>query len=899
MDHHTVLDKIEKHFEEYGKEACDLATSTFWRMIEMDLSDLNLVFEAIQNSMGHLEDAIEYYTFIHTSERKAINDSLEDLAESFSYLDMDFDQPIDNDSKVPNSSKDILKEMEADPDLVSDSIFDPFVEKCKDTNLFYKEPVAIMNSNTNLYVGLKEQNVLVALPHFSAENDLLYFVNANDQSKDGIVKSGDTVFIYSSRVHRKLVLSPNVNRFEVENGYYQKNYATFTIYGQCHVGENITTNQSIYLCMENNIVVNVDYFGDWGLLVFAGDNSSQNPAFQVVKLHGKAIPLLLPKNMVVTPNGQYILLSENGRREGLIFQKQALDIIKNIKEPIGAIVLAGRTREGKSYSLSRLVGDNVPADSFHLGHTVEAKTFGIWIWSEPIEMVYGNQKLKVLLIDTEGVDAASANASDDNHIMILSVLLSSLFIYNTTTCPTASSMETLEITTRFTQNIQLKSSNQNNTECNSYMKPRCIWLFRDFKLNIPAEFKTLTSFILNKVCNNDSRKKVIESFETFDTYHMEAPATGCVPDIPYVEHLLNANFIKEMSTFVNSFVPSNIKPKQNMNGGLLDGTRYVTLILLYLKTIKTHGMIPNIEDKFTMVIENTYNKTIEKCVNLYEREMKKHLNSNSIYEICEIRKQHTKTWATILDIFNRDSMFEKDEKILREYSDKLFELIKKERSQIESNNMDKSVRLCEQVRSEMKQNISLFIRALTHDATVQDLEKEAERQMKQFEAQCKGPGREQVRTYLLQDIENLTVECANYLSKLQDYESEKVIQMLEQEQQRLEITKLESEQLTRLQELEDMKLQNEKHLHTLIEQQQAHEQDLNHFKLEWDKKETEIKKEYSSQVAQIHSKYSNQEELFQRKFDELTRQNQDLRTQINNIPRPSSSGGGGGGCVIL
>ena len=78
--------------------------------------------------------------------------------------------------------------------------------------------------------------------------------------------------------------------------------------------------------------------------------------------------------------------------------------------------------------LSRALGS---PDAFALGHTMEAQTFGIWIGTTVMEC----DEFTVLLMDTEGIDSTNAKARDDASILVMTVLLSSYFIYNSIGVP--------------------------------------------------------------------------------------------------------------------------------------------------------------------------------------------------------------------------------------------------------------------------------------------------------------------------------------------------------------------------------------------------------------------------------------------------------------------------------
>ncbi len=60
---------------------------------------------------------------------------------------------------------------------------------------------------------------------------------------------------------------------------------------------------------------------------------------------------------------------------------------------------------------------------------------GIWMWDQPFKFKLKNGEVTMVLLDTEGIDAANATEQGDSQIFTLSVLLSSLLIYNSMSVP--------------------------------------------------------------------------------------------------------------------------------------------------------------------------------------------------------------------------------------------------------------------------------------------------------------------------------------------------------------------------------------------------------------------------------------------------------------------------------
>ena len=147
-----------------------------------------------------------------------------------------------------------------------------------------------------------------------------------------------------------------------------------------------------------------------------------------------SMPLIIPDDMGYDSTKNELQQIPGKKRGGLVLVPETLSILRTIGRPLAVLAIGGPCRTGKSYVLSRLLGT---ADDFALGHTMDAKTFGIWIGTSVLE----NDKFTILLMDTEGIDAANAKARDDASILVMTVLLSSYFIYNSIGVPRKNDLE--------------------------------------------------------------------------------------------------------------------------------------------------------------------------------------------------------------------------------------------------------------------------------------------------------------------------------------------------------------------------------------------------------------------------------------------------------------------------
>ena len=65
---------------------------------------------------------------------------------------------------------------------------------------------------------------------------------------------------------------------------------------------------------------------------------------------------------------------------------------------------------------------------FSVGSTINACTKGLWIYPQSIKISENNH---LIVIDTEGLGSMDVNKNQDSMIILLSILISSYFIYNT------------------------------------------------------------------------------------------------------------------------------------------------------------------------------------------------------------------------------------------------------------------------------------------------------------------------------------------------------------------------------------------------------------------------------------------------------------------------------------
>ncbi|CAF1022417.1 unnamed protein product [Brachionus calyciflorus] len=265
-----------------------------------------------------------------------------------------------------------------------------------------------------------------------------------------------------------------------------------------------------------------------------------------------------------------IQLIEQYKNGKLVLDKNGLTIIENIKEPVGVIVTIGKKRIGKSFLMNRLLEINSKT-GFPISHVNQPCTKGIYLSPKIIEHQNKNgDKIKLILLDTEGLESSEVTKEWDSKIFILSLLLSSYFIYNTTGTYTRDDLEKISFITHISGKIRKNSSSQMNT--NDY--PELLWLCRDYKFDQNTEIMKETKDAIN------------ESFKRINAFYLPYPDLQHSNGLPSRKLLLdidNYNWVDFKGEFydeVNKLcktIKDNVEIKR-INGTNLKGHMFAEYI---------------------------------------------------------------------------------------------------------------------------------------------------------------------------------------------------------------------------------------------------------------------------------------------------------------------------------
>ena len=342
----------------------------------------------------------------------------------------------------------------------------------------------------------------------------------------------------------------------------------------------------------------------------------------------------------------FINISEDGHFE---VDSKAMSMLQEYdSKKIACISIAGPYRSGKSFLANRFIGQ---MKGFEIGSTQKSCTRGIWIWNKPIEI---NSDSQVFLIDTEGLHSVDRYTDLDAKIFTLSILLSSMFIYNTMGHITSDSIEELNLVVNLTKNFmrlrpeegeddggegeehkKIQEHTEEDLEEFSTLLPSLYWVLRDFSLDL--ESFTSSEYLedcLRKVYGKSDptlKKNAIKQyFSHIECHPLVRPVfkesdVAHVMDLPYED--LRQEFRKGVDILTNRVMK---RPKLKMIGEkYMTGSMLLGVAIEYTESINS-GSIPTIIDSFERVAHAEAQRYVDDLIENYKIDLKYTINEDSL-----------------------------------------------------------------------------------------------------------------------------------------------------------------------------------------------------------------------------------------------------------------------------
>ncbi|KAL9979025.1 hypothetical protein ACROYT_G016617 [Oculina patagonica] len=346
-----------------------------------------------------------------------------------------------------------------------------------------------------------------------------------------------------------------------------------------------------------------------------------------------AIPVCIPNNCSWDETSGMFQRDQSQPRTGLQLVNAALRKLRAIQGPVCVVSIAGPCRRGKSYILSRAFDQG---DVFPLGHSFDPETMGIWMWVVPEKYTDDHGRdFTVVLLDSEGTDAVGAEGMNDHAIFTLSVLLSSVLIYNSVGVPTRTDLEGLDHIIKISQRIQVIAGQPLDDENSRKVFPSFVWLLRDVVLSLPKGVENLKKYFLEKVFKahgrpSDKSQKVVNNilkfFPDFDAFPLSPPSS----DAEVIQNLteegrqgeINSSFLKGVEDF-KQMLHTKLSPKRSFGGqGVVTGEALATLVEEYIKAVNSPGAVPVVQSAWDVFTKTKCTQALNDAKAVYEGGMK-------------------------------------------------------------------------------------------------------------------------------------------------------------------------------------------------------------------------------------------------------------------------------------
>jgi hypothetical protein len=368
--------------------------------------------------------------------------------------------------------------------------------------------------------------------------------------------------------------------------------------------------------------------------------------------------------------------------------EEGREFLMGVEGPIATVAVVGKYRTGKSFLMNRILLNR--GDGFTVGPTVNACTKGLWIWTESIQSNRPDGKhVNVLVIDSEGIGALSADATHDTRIFTLALLLSSLFVFNSSGAIDESALSNLSLVVNLTKHIQTKAGARGEDDGSDFSVyfPEFLWVVRDFSLqlkdpsgrpissreyfeNALQQQKGASEAIEQK---NRIRRLLCEFFQQRDCCTMVRPVTNeellqNLDQVPVDQ--LRPEFVAEMNSLRSRILGQS--PIKTLNGKQLDGAALLSLAESYSHAINS-GSVPNIGEAWDSLCLNQNIRRMEAVVAEFKAQQFPKLQSLIPCEPSHLRSQHDAAAAKANADLQKDLFG--DAGVIEEYRVKLTEAL--------------------------------------------------------------------------------------------------------------------------------------------------------------------------------------------------------------------------------
>ena len=397
------------------------------------------------------------------------------------------------------------------------------------------------------------------------------------------------------------------------------------------------------------------------------------------------------------------------RRDKLILNEEALQVLKDIEEDLIIVFIFGKGGSGKSFLMNLLINSNDQKKKFITNSIVSTKNLkgfkvnsyfnslkgnkkGIYFWSSPIEKE--NSKEKILFFDSEGVNSENVDQQTlESKLLALMIIISSLFIYNTKGDINSYSLNDLQLIVQLTDSINIEGKIDKD-EMISELCPKFIWTLRDFNLEKYKQIKKRSDMYLEE-CLNDDRFKgknkdeinmisesLVRYFKKRECVIMPCP-TNEEKEVVMLKRMelseLNENFQNEFEVLKKKIYESS--KAKSINGKKINGPILVSLLKSFIREINKEK-IPNLDKIFLELIKKELDISYTSSKNEFKKRMdnlkkEEDIDIKEMYHIkYEIMNEFIKILEKNPEIFNKENYLKEYETTKERLEQELDKIIK-------------------------------------------------------------------------------------------------------------------------------------------------------------------------------------------------------------------------------
>lgn len=314
--------------------------------------------------------------------------------------------------------------------------------------------------------------------------------------------------------------------------------------------------------------------------------------------------------------------------DGFKVNDDALARLAAIPAPLAIVSVAGLYRTGKSFLLNRVIlkGSN----GFEVGPTTRACTKGIWMWTEPIVGVAADgRQVNIIVVDTEGIGAPTADATHDTRIFALGLLLSTFFIYNSQGAIDEEALSKMSMVTNLSKDIRGNVASEDGSAM-QHSYPAFLWVLRDFALQMRDDHDReigSREYMENALKDCEGRSETVlsknrvraclrEFFPERDCFTLVRPCTN-ESDLQVLDKLpnkaLRAEFLQQADELRSRIVLEACRRPNRINGCELTGSMLGYLCKNYVHAIN-QGKVPVIQDAWSYMCDAQKQKVEQELV---------------------------------------------------------------------------------------------------------------------------------------------------------------------------------------------------------------------------------------------------------------------------------------------